>query len=422
MGLLTCIFFGEGVASACGSITKVIKAEDHLDVWTNQTIGVVTACIALVYIVYMVYSDWVSKVQLPGWRQMAWVIIHFPLHLAMMLFMEGVSQFIIFWKLTEQTLRTARQLQPLSEKIESGSFDSFAEDMRQFVTDFTNKFPPMYTFLYTALTDALDTIDNFDIQKVADRIAALPNATEEDIMNDKDYKGLIKASTDIGYALDNILYGTYGIDFTKQVVEDAGVGDEDAVVGLQQDIHQRNYARFRVVFQYTFVCAGFFLALANILSIISRTKKWTWSASIYHTVIFILAMGMSLVAAVSQNEDYLMDYQSTPWALPTLLLSYMLILTMNHVSGWLAAKRDKKATQAAAMENQYPSGNSSTFEGQGQQQYGGVVENKNAVQYQYVPEESHRMSYPYQPQDGVFSVPRRPVGYQPANYVPGNAV
>ncbi|KAL2207304.1 hypothetical protein CC79DRAFT_1333100 [Sarocladium strictum] len=417
MGLLTCIFFGEGVASACGSITKVIKAEDHLDVWTNQTIGVVTACIALVYIVYMVYSDWVSKVQLPGWRQMAWVLIHFPLHLAMMLFMEGVSNFIIFWKLTEQSLRTGRMLQPLVENMAS---DTFAEDLTQFVTDFTNKFPPMYTFLYTALSDALDTIGSIDVQAMIDRLRAA-GASEQDVLKDKEYSALVKATTDIGLALDNILYGTYGIDFTKEVVEDSGISDEDEVVGLQQTINQRNYARFRVVFQYTFVCAGFFLALANVLSIISRTKKWTWSASIYHTAIFVLAIGMSLVAAVSQNDVYLMDYQSTPWVLPTLLLSYMLILTMNHVSGWLAAKRDKKATQAAAMENQYPSGSSGSFEGQGQQQYGGVIENKGPV-YQYVPEENLRMSYPYQPQDGAFSVPRRPVGYQPANYEPGNAV
>lgn len=415
MGLLTCIFFGEGVASACSSITKVIKVEDHADVWTSKTIGTVTACIALVYIVYMVYSDWVSKVQLPGWRQMTWVLLHFPLHLVMMLFMEGCSQFIVFWKLSEKSLWMSEQVLPLLANIDPATF---AKDLRDFVTEFVTKFPPVYTFLYNSLEEALNTVDSIDLSAMLERFTKM--ASEEEAQRDPDFRTLWDAIESILLALDNTLYGIYGIDFTKDVVEKAGVTDESELDDLQMTINTRAYGRFRVVFQYTFVSAGFFLAIANILSIISRTKKWTWSAAIYHSTIFLLALGISLVAAVSQNETYLMDYQSTPWVLPTLLLGYFLILTMNHVSGWLAAKRDKKATRKAAMEPQYHLGDSSTFGSNGQQ-YIPVAMNKGPT-YSYAPAEDARATYPYTPEEGAFSVPRRPVPYSAANYASQNAV
>ncbi|KAK0383250.1 hypothetical protein NLU13_9163 [Sarocladium strictum] len=417
IGLLTCILFGEGVASACGSVTKVIKVEEHVEVWTSQTIGTVTACVTLMYIVYMVYSDWVSKVQLPGWRQMAWVLLHFPLHLVMMLFMEGCSQFIIFWKLSEKSIWMIGQFVPLWEGIMDDP-QRFVAGMNDLVTEFVKKFPPVYTALYTALEDALATIDDFDYDETFDRWWNM--TSEAEIEKDKGYRELYGALESIILTLDNTLYNKYGIDYTEDVVNSEGLTDDGQLDVLQMTINNRSYGRFRVVFQYTFACAGFFLGLANLLSIISRTKRWTWSATTYHLAIFLLALGISLVAAVSQNDEYLMNYQFTPWILPTLLFAYILILATNHVSGWLAASRDKKETRKADMEARDRSGDSITFGSNGQPNT--TLGTDKTPMYSYVPEDDQRTSHPDTPAEGVLSVPRRPVPYSSANYASDNAV
>lgn len=399
VGLLTCIFFGEGVAQACSGITKVVKAEDHLDVWTSQTIGTVTACIALTYIVFMVYSDWVSKVQLPGWRQLTWILLHFPLHLSMSLFMEGCTQFIVFWKMSEKANQLLGELKAFAPTADP---ETFAADLRALLEDIFLRFPPMYSTTYTLIDDALATLDAIDFPEMFRRLAVIP---ETKWGKDEDYASYFESMRSILTSLENSIYNKYGIDYIEDVLESAPDSDLDSTDGIdavESMVNVRNLGRFMVVFQYTFVCAGIFLMIANLISIVSRTKRWTISATIYHTVIFLLAGGIGSVAAVSQNESHLMDFQSTPWILPTLLLTYVLILCLNHVSGWLAWKRDQKKSGAIAYQPQYEADESGGY-GYNQQQYTAVAVTDHAPEFPAptrkftiprVPVPSSRASYP----------------------------
>jgi hypothetical protein len=50
------------------------------------------------YFFFQIYFDWMDHEHLKGLRQLTWTIFHFPFHVALLLFMEGSTQFMMWWK------------------------------------------------------------------------------------------------------------------------------------------------------------------------------------------------------------------------------------------------------------------------------------------------------------------------------------
>lgn len=84
-------------------------------------------------------------------------------------------------------------------------------------------------------------------------------------------------------------------------------------------------------FIYTFVTAGIVLILMNLLFIVSRMKRWT-VFNIFRAVLnFLIGLGLALVSLISLNRHDASQFQSTPWILPTLCLTFFFILVVNHL-------------------------------------------------------------------------------------------
>ncbi|KAM0328230.1 hypothetical protein ACHAQA_005639 [Verticillium albo-atrum] len=326
MSLLTLIIFGEGVAIACGAVSSVV--ESGHDAWTSKTIGVVTAAVSTIYLVFMVYFDWMRHLHLPQWRQLSWTLLHFPLHLCMTLFMEGAAQFIIFWKIAE--IETDVLLAGFNNIINTSAFVDVVDNLWEFTHNFTTKYPVTYTYSDDAILAAFTDMGEIDLQAVSDRLV---NATAEEVAADPGILALDHAIQSVLYTLDNVIFHIFDIDFTEDATEDYTEIDweNDDHRAFDENLMERSFKRFRTVFQYTFVCAGAFLALSNALYCLAHTEKWHRWAIARATVNFLIAAGIGLVACVSQNNQYLVNYQNTPYILPTLLFAYIFVLVMNHL-------------------------------------------------------------------------------------------
>lgn len=62
------------------------------------TVGALVSTIALIYFFFQIYFDWVDHVHLKGLRQQIWTLLHFPFHAALLMFLAGAVQFMIWWK------------------------------------------------------------------------------------------------------------------------------------------------------------------------------------------------------------------------------------------------------------------------------------------------------------------------------------
>jgi len=97
----TLLILGEGVVVVAEHISTVVK---NADSWTPDTVAVLAATVALIYIIYQIYFDW----SWPTARFMSseiflyvWCLFHLPFHICLVLVMEGATQFVVWWKIVE---------------------------------------------------------------------------------------------------------------------------------------------------------------------------------------------------------------------------------------------------------------------------------------------------------------------------------
>ncbi|KAG7138466.1 hypothetical protein HYQ45_004442 [Verticillium longisporum] len=294
ISLLTLIIFGEGVAIACDSVTSVVESGHNA--WTPKTIGVVTAAVSTIYLVFMVYFDWMCQFHLPQWRQLAWTLLHFPLHLCMTLFMEGAAQFIVVWKIAESELSL---LTGFNNMVKISEFVELTDSLWHFTSNFTKQYPVTHCWSQIAINSSFDVMRDIDLVKLQEHLQT-----------------------------------TFNIDFTEEATREH-TGIKARYIGntaeLNMEVGKRASKRFRTLFQYTFVCAGAFLALSNVLYCIAYMGRWTRWAKVRVTLNFIIAAGIALVACVSQDTAYFNNYNKKPFVLMTMLLPYVVVLVMNHL-------------------------------------------------------------------------------------------
>jgi hypothetical protein len=98
MSLLTLIILGEGIIVICKSISKIVKNEY---LWTASVVGQIVAAVAIIYFLYMLYFDRLHEEHFGSIKQQIWSFLHFPLHIVLVLVLQGVSLLIIWRQAVE---------------------------------------------------------------------------------------------------------------------------------------------------------------------------------------------------------------------------------------------------------------------------------------------------------------------------------
>ncbi|KAL6887421.1 bacterial low temperature requirement A domain-containing protein [Trichoderma longibrachiatum] len=142
MNLLTLIILGEGAIIIARNIQTVVK-NTFLKNSAPALIGVVTCAVALIYIVYQMYFDWMHSGRLTHTRQMLWVSWHLPFHIALVLLLEGANQFIA-WSQALQSIKSAAQsIADITHELPSSpSTKEVVQALNETVTEFLESYPP----------------------------------------------------------------------------------------------------------------------------------------------------------------------------------------------------------------------------------------------------------------------------------------
>jgi hypothetical protein len=98
----------------------------------------------------MLYFDFMRNISFSSYRQLSWALLHFPFHLSMNIFVQGSSQFVVWWKIME-ILRGVIQI--FGDSVEAGADPAFeppnvtewfAGQRNQTTFDIYALFPPKY--------------------------------------------------------------------------------------------------------------------------------------------------------------------------------------------------------------------------------------------------------------------------------------
>lgn len=240
MGLLTAIILGDGVVVTAQDVVVIVQAPDA---WskgfspkdclrtTNNCplapliIGTVTSSCIASYTVFLVYFDWIREDYLPKLRQTLWVCIHFPLHLALVLFMTGFTQLIMWtkaWTAMESLNIDSEFLRDIT-KMSKASSDDVSEAAGAAMDKFFKDWKPSSSSLVTAS----DAIYNISIvpdkwwHQHPDAIANLFDAgdffevkTDDDVTVSNAIVGLI-------FSMVNTVLETFGLKITEDVAQEA---------------------------------------------------------------------------------------------------------------------------------------------------------------------------------------------------------
>ena len=95
IGLLTLIIMGEGIIGMTKSVSTILQSSSHVG---SSDIGTIVAAVLLIYFIWVLYFDQIEHDRFGTIRQQIWAILHFPLHVAILLTVEG-STTLILWNI-----------------------------------------------------------------------------------------------------------------------------------------------------------------------------------------------------------------------------------------------------------------------------------------------------------------------------------
>lgn len=370
MTLLTVMFMGDGLVQIAKQVVVIVK---HPNAWGESpsftresqqtlnanfadppTIGTITAAVATVYFVFLIYFDWLrSNYYLPKIRQLLWTAIHLPFHLALVLFMQSFTQYLIWTKIVTQLYRAFDISNPLEDDeglvLNSTTTTSrVVSAVRDSVVHFFKDYPPKIDSSMETINDTLKNIST-----------TIPDAFWRQLSNindDNDYDRALEQDSFARYVqvvivqikiiyptLANALFAAFGIDIASEE-GNPQVKKGDVKSGyFQFQIQDKTYDRYALEFASGYIASGCTLLFMSLLTIIVRRTAWKKWPVVRLCVIVFFAVATACTASLwfankspGGDEDKnspLGTFLESAWVMPTLTLVWTFILIITHING-----------------------------------------------------------------------------------------
>ncbi|OAQ58443.1 low temperature requirement A [Pochonia chlamydosporia 170] len=340
MALLTVMILGEGIQQLAKEVVTIVK---NPDVWDSLTVSLVTAAATTIYLVFLVYFDWLrSSFHLPRIRQQLWTCLHLPFHLSLVLFMQAFTQYLLWSKIVSQINRIGDISDPTDDARNPTSID-VRNSLNASVHKFFNDYPPKISSTMETVNEALN-----NITRIPDKIWPMI-ANPSPVTDDKLSAELDAAWDTLGsvvYALylsmANALYGAFGINLDDDVSKkDPAAAKNIKDGGYQLLVQDKTWRRYKLVFAYGYITAGSTILLMIMLTIIARTTPFKVWPIVRLIIIFLLAIGTGLVATLWYNAGRLDTFLSSAWVMPIITLVWVVIAILTHINGQ-GIKRNKE--------------------------------------------------------------------------------
>lgn len=263
-----------------------------------------------------------------------------PFHISLVLLVEGGNQFIV-WR------RAIEAIDSASATLETAAFGFQELDNTKDIVE-RIKEPIMSLLEAYKPSDEITTLGDVnaafsDMETIPDEFWSVYEQLSENQPIKRrwldDISRVVSAvfnginnSFEITDTDDNLLASPDN-DFIS-VVKDNGYGklqDDFGFRSVESDAYIATTEKFRVVFVYTFVCAGLVLALLVALHLLSKRQRWTHFNTFKTTFNFMVALLLSVISLLSLSTDALTRALMFPWQLPVIAVSYFIALVLTHI-------------------------------------------------------------------------------------------
>ncbi|KAK4551820.1 hypothetical protein LTR86_010906 [Recurvomyces mirabilis] len=302
MSLLTLIILGEGVMGLAKQCQSIVRSE--VFTFSSSTIGDIVSAVLILYFIYMLYFDWLQEEHFGTVRQQIWAFMHFPLHLMLVLAVEGVAQSIA-WNaaVVENTLLsqeysaynlsgTDNHIYPSWHNISEARWVEIAGKVNDTAID----------VLYNAMANSKkigQTFTIYDTLTQAFNGTALIAATNQT----GDYKTAVNAITWIYgmLGLATLELAGFAAPEANSTSDRSGLSidfNSDATFESTNEETNRVAEVYVLTFIYLFVAIGWVVLVCTFLAALSKKEKMMMHY-IRLGVSGAIGLGLCLVAAIA---------------------------------------------------------------------------------------------------------------------------
>ncbi|KAM3561101.1 hypothetical protein ARSEF4850_003374 [Beauveria asiatica] len=345
LSLITVMILGESIQTVAQNIATIVKTPTA---WNSFTIGMITSATATIYCVFLVYFDWMRHVQLPALRQQIWTALHYPFHLALVLFMRGFTQLILFVKAFDIfQMIGGNWLVDVdgfvdNSDVEDDEFgNSTSKAIAAFLTNRTNQifdwFPPQ------------DPLPRSVVNHSIANISAIPEETwpaidywftitnESAVIDDamvNNYANFISQLTFILSTLSNNVFQSFNIDVGTEVrSKHPGDSNPFRQAEEQLEVDDKTRQRSRLIFAYTYVACGCTLLLLVMMALVSRMAPLGRLPRLRFVICILFGVGIALTSVIFFAPDKADSFLDSPWPIPTVLFGWLIVTALVHIRG-----------------------------------------------------------------------------------------
>jgi hypothetical protein len=285
MGLLTLIIFGEGVIGLAKTANKII----HKEGWTPTSVYEITAYIATIFFMWVLYFDYNPRTHYGSIRQQIWALLHYPFHLACVLVPEGFGNMVI-WRNIYNSINSLEDWLPKAfygpgSKITSGS-------------PYLNR-----TLVEEGTKTMLKLKDDSEYWKsLSVYLDKWANATNQQDFNTTGTAYVVKVS--------ELVFKNFKVELPKafQRAGPSTTKDEFTNINEYSDV-------FRLVYAYFFGSAAAMVFLYAVFLFLVRKKndKFDIAAMFYRVFVSIGLLCATLVTFHNRSLEKVMH---SPWFIP----------------------------------------------------------------------------------------------------------
>lgn len=251
VGLLTLIIMGEGIIGMTKSVSKILQ---NSSTTSGSDIGVIISSVLLIYFVWVLYFDQIENDRFGTIRQQIWAMLHFPLHIALILTVEG-STALILWNIIVHSDNNWWARYPAFPWSDFPKLYTSAADVVSYtngtITDFARSFKA------GALEKAVPYAENLT------QILDLKPKFGSDDWNEEAGEII----SDLWIQVENFIFENFGIEVPEK--DEQGV--DSATAELAQNDQLFNV--FGTVFTYFYIAAGSFLVVLAVMYWFGKTRK-----------------------------------------------------------------------------------------------------------------------------------------------------
>jgi len=303
---------GEGILGLSKSVSCIVKANKSTGA---NDIGDVIAAVLLLYLIWMLYFDQLDEEGKMGTiRQQIWALLHFPLHCAIVLMVEGNTS-LIPWGSAVQGLQLVWSLRPGPDDAPSTGFAS-------------------NTAFVSYLNESLWTIsDHFKSYKLADEYDWTVNLTSiNDIarnvtFNSDEYFSSTAPIVDemFDYAA-NFVFKTHDATMYKMLEVTSSKSESGG-----HDSLESIYEIYDVVTLYFYIAAGSTLLLLSAMYWFGKPNHTRSEAGgpIVRVIVGSLLIGSGCLAVFVDKSTSGYKFQQSTLLIPVVVIAFLVVIAFD---------------------------------------------------------------------------------------------